>query len=101
MEKNAFMFVAIGALATLTGCKEDEQSKAAAAPVQTVEWFKAHKIERDAQLSKCNSNPGELMITPNCVNASQAASTTTWSARSGVKGIKPITAQDIRDNNRK
>ena len=49
------------------GC--DTTSEAA---VQTVDWYKDHPTERDAQLKKCRANPRELALTKNCINAKRA-----------------------------
>jgi len=65
MEKNVVMLLTAALALTLAGCKEK---------VHTVEWFKEHEAEREAQLAKCQSNPGELAETPNCINAGHAAS---------------------------
>jgi predicted Fe-S protein YdhL (DUF1289 family) len=53
-------------IASLSGCGRDE-------PVQTVDWYKANSPERLKVLERCNANPGELALTPNCVNAKIAA----------------------------
>lgn len=52
--------------AILSGCGKQE-------PVQTVDWYKANSPERLNVLERCNANPGELALTPNCVNAKTAA----------------------------
>ena len=52
--------------AILSGCGKQE-------PVQTVDWYKANSPERVKVLERCNANPGELALTPNCVNAKTAA----------------------------
>ncbi|CAM5553894.1 MULTISPECIES: EexN family lipoprotein [Pseudomonas] len=52
--------------AILSGCGKQE-------PVQTVDWYKANSPERLKVLERCNANPGELALTPNCVNAKTAA----------------------------
>lgn len=52
----------------LTGYTKD-----ALDPVQTVEWYKMHEVERKATVERCRNNAGELAATPNCVNANQAA----------------------------
>jgi predicted small lipoprotein YifL len=52
--------------ATLSGCGKQE-------PVQTVDWYKANAPERLKVLERCKANPGELALTPNCVNAKTAA----------------------------
>jgi hypothetical protein len=41
-------------------------------PVQSVDWYKEHKIERAERLAACRANPGELALTANCVNAKSA-----------------------------
>ncbi|MFU2883526.1 EexN family lipoprotein [Pseudomonas aeruginosa] len=92
MKKHAVMILAAVAALALAGCKEDEKPQEV---VQTVEWFKEHSAEREAQLAKCKSNPGELAATPNCVNASRADSSSTWSKRGGIKAPAPLTAEDI------
>lgn len=93
MNKFTVLLVVAGTLSMLAGCKED---KPAEEVVQTVEWYKAHKTERAEVLAKCKSNPGELAATPNCVNASRADSSTTWSAKGGgISPVKPLTADQI------
>lgn len=52
--------------AILSGCGKQE-------PVQTVDWYKANSPERLKVLERCSANPGELALTPNCVNAKTAA----------------------------
>jgi len=94
MKKVTLILATVGLLVGLTGCNEDK--KAEAEPVQTVDWYKEHTTERRAMLDKCNNNPGELAATPNCVNASRAESSLTWSARGGVKTPAPLTADDLR-----
>jgi len=63
MGKNVVVMLAAVAALSLAGCKEK---------VHTVEWFVEHKAEREAQLVKCHSNPGEMAKTPNCINATRA-----------------------------
>lgn len=53
------------AILILSACEENT-------PVQTVEWYKTHDSERDDMLAKCESNPGELEGSANCINAKQA-----------------------------
>lgn len=69
----------------LTACNKNEEV------VQTVDWYKSHKVEREEVIAKCTDNPGELAATPNCVNASQAASDITWGAEGGIKAPAPLT----------
>ncbi|MDR4470971.1 MAG: EexN family lipoprotein [Nitrospira sp.] len=61
--------VLLSGMIALTGC-----TKEALEPVNTVEWYKAHDAEREIMLQKCQSNPGQLAETPNCINAKEAAS---------------------------
>lgn len=87
--KKLTVLLVLGTLSMLAGCKEDKEV------VQTVDWYKAHKAERAEVLAKCKANPGELAATPNCVNASRADSSSTWSAKGGIRPVKPLTADDI------
>lgn len=92
MNKFTVLLVVAGTLSMLAGCKEDKPAEV----VQTVEWYKANKTERAEVLANCKANPGELAATPNCVNASRADSSTTWSAKgSGISPVKPLTADQI------
>ena len=82
----------------MTGCKEERLTEV----VQTVDWYKAHKTERDDMMEKCRNNPGELALTPNCVNANRALSAITWGATGGLKPIKkpikPMTVEQLKKN---
>ena len=85
----AFVF----SLLLISGCKTEQPPE----EVKTVEWYKANKNERDVRLTKCESNPGELALTPNCVNASRAKQSSTWGATGGgISPMEPITANDIK-----
>ena len=53
----------------VSGCN-DETSKQE--ETKTVSWYKQNKPERKAKLAQCKENPGELMMTPNCINARKA-----------------------------
>ena len=88
MNKAAVFLVVAGALSMLAGCQE---------AVQSVDWYKAHKAERDDVLAKCRANAGTIGATPNCVNAGQAQSAVTWGAKSGIKTPAPLTADDIKN----
>lgn len=59
--------------------------------VQTVDWFVAHDQERNKVLATCRNNPGELGLTPNCINAQSADSNKTWSAKGGAIKVAPLT----------
>ena len=73
----------IAAASILSACHPTE-------PTHSVEWFVEHRQELKDTVAKCNSNPGELAATPNCINASRASSEITWGAKgSGVK-VEPI-----------
>jgi hypothetical protein len=92
MKKLTVLLVVAGALAMLSGCEEDKPAEV----VQTVDWYKAHQTERDEVLAKCKVNPGELAVTPNCVNASRSDSSSTWSAKGGgISPVRPLTAEEI------
>lgn len=70
MKTKIFIILALTLFAF--GCKKTEE-------VQTVDWYEQHNQEREAMLEKCNNNPGELMATPNCINASKARAKSTGS----------------------
>jgi hypothetical protein len=92
MKKFTVLLVITGTLSILAGCNEEKPVEV----VQTVDWYKANKIERAEVLTKCKANAGELAATPNCVNASRANSSTTWGAKGGgIAPVKPLTADEI------
>ena len=92
MTKYALTAFAVSLLLS-SGCKQEQPPE----EVKTVEWFKANKSERDARLAKCQSSPGELALTPNCVNADRAKQSSTWGATGGgISPMEPITANDIK-----
>ncbi|HAY4757173.1 TPA: EexN family lipoprotein [Escherichia coli] len=69
--------------AVLVGCNKTPE------PVQSVDWYKEHKAEREAMLAKCKANPGELALTPNCVNAQAAKEAIAFGTQSGIKTTAP------------
>lgn len=79
MKKLALSLVVAGVLA---GCGDNT-------PVQTVDWYKAHKAERTAMIDKCKANPGELAASPNCINATRAESAVDAAKRGGLN-VEPI-----------
>jgi hypothetical protein len=89
MKASTILMISTVTFFSLTGCE-----KKATEVVQTVDWYKEHKAERLALLEKCKSNPGELAATPNCINASRAASQITWGANKGIE-VKPLDAKDL------
>lgn len=52
----------------------------------SVEWFKENRAALKETLAKCNSNPGKLALTPNCVNAGRAQGDITWGS-TGTGGV--------------
>lgn len=62
MNKPMAAFVALVAIA-LTGCEKE---------LQSVEWYKAHDIERMEIIRECKAYADKLSKTQNCVNAKQA-----------------------------
>jgi hypothetical protein len=93
MKKSTISMVMVAVLSILSGCQEEKPVDV----VQTVDWYKANKAERLEMLAKCKNNPGELAATPNCINASRAASAITWGAKGGIQ-VEPLTAEDLKKN---
>ena len=62
--KKLTLFLCVASV--LAGCGEGSE------PVHLVDWYKSHEAERKAMIAKCESNPGELLATPNCINATRA-----------------------------
>ncbi|WP_211453893.1 EexN family lipoprotein [Collimonas antrihumi] len=75
----AFLFVTT---MTLVGCAEKT-------PVQTIDWYKTHEVERLAMIENCSANPGELAASPNCINAKTAANHIAVDKR-GYQKLTPI-----------
>ena len=59
-------------------------------PTHSVEWFIDNRPALKEALAKCNSNPGELATTPNCINAKKAQGTITWGAKGGGVKVEPL-----------
>lgn len=59
------IYVLLALAAALTGCGDNQ-------PVQTVDWYKQHDTERKEMVAKCDANPGQTELAPNCTNAKQA-----------------------------
>ena len=78
MKKIFALSISAAAVLSIFGCEDKSEI------VQTVDWFKAHRPEREIVLEKCRSNPGQLLATPNCINAGKAASAITWGATGGI-----------------
>lgn len=71
----------------LAGCKEDE-------PVQTVEWYKEHTVERGQMISTCAKQGGEKLVSANCVNAKKADNELTLEKRGGYRSRAPMDFKD-------
>ncbi len=71
--KNKIIYLLLISLA-LTGCFEETPKKE---EVHTVAWFLEHQDVMNTTLEKCSNNPGELLQTPNCINAIEARRTIT------------------------
>lgn len=54
--------------AALTGCNDADKGQQS----KTVGWFLDHRDELAVALKGCSDNPGELQMTPNCINANEA-----------------------------
>lgn len=65
----------------LVGCA----SEPAQEEVKTVDWYKANKEAMSAKLKECAANPGQLMYTPNCMNAGRAQNDLTFEKRGGIE----------------
>ena len=76
---SALLFIAA---VTLVGCGDKD-------PVQTVDWYKAHETERLSMIEKCDANPGELALSPNCINAKKAGNQITVDKR-GYQKLTPF-----------
>lgn len=89
------MFTIIFLFSTLlAGCLEKKQppspeKKVEEEVVRTVSWYKENKEELKIMLAKCDENPGELMETPNCINAAQAQAQLDAAKRGGLE-VKPL-----------
>lgn len=74
--------LSLAAAVILAGCGENT-------PVQAVDWYKAHDVERKEMIVKCKDNPGELAASPNCINAQQAQNEKDLSRRGYLK-LPPV-----------
>ncbi len=95
VQRSTFIIFMVSALVmelSLTSCTRE-----ALDPVQDVQWYKTHEAERKSMLAKCHNNPGQLALTPNCVNAEQAwKEVTAASTRSSFDAMKPMTAEEFK-----
>jgi len=87
--RKPLILLLVGA-AVLAGCNKETPE-----PVQTVDWYKAHKPERLATIEKCRNNPGQLAGTPNCINASRADAQAEAAKRS-VPSVTILSADDFK-----
>ncbi|MDR8763803.1 hypothetical protein FEP90_05526 [Burkholderia multivorans] len=58
------LIAAMLAVSALAGCDGE--------PTHDVAWYKTHEPERQAKITQCNNDPGELSHAPNCKNAARA-----------------------------
>lgn len=65
MNTKALSLGLIAVAGVLSACHSTE-------PTRSVEWFVEHREELKDAIAKCESNPGELAATPNCINAKRA-----------------------------
>ena len=65
--KTKIIFISLTAL-ILNGCFD----KTTKEKTHTVDWFLNNLSILDDTLKKCDNNPGELLKTPNCLNAYKA-----------------------------
>jgi protein involved in sex pheromone biosynthesis len=65
MKKLLILFMVSSAL-TLSGCNDKSEE------TKSVSFYKNNTEKMLIQIAKCNENPGELMSTPNCINALSA-----------------------------
>jgi hypothetical protein len=49
----------------LNGCEKKEE-------VRDVSYYQSNPDDRREKIKECRNNPGELSLTPNCLNASEA-----------------------------
>ncbi|WFU45744.1 EexN family lipoprotein (plasmid) [Bradyrhizobium sp. CB82] len=54
--------------AALAGCNDADKGE----QTRSVGWFLDHRDELAVALKGCSDNPGELQMTPNCINANEA-----------------------------
>ena len=92
MNKLNILFI-ITSVLFISACNEEESKvdiETKKETVHKVDWYKEHDAERKDMVAKCQNNPGELMMTPNCVNANKAKSSMIWSAKGKGTQIKPL-----------
>lgn len=92
MKNKSLPIITFLAAAVIAGC--NEENKKSVEEVKTVDYYMTNKDEMKEVLKKCNNNPGELALTPNCINAGKADNKLVWSSRGGIK-VKPLTAEEL------
>lgn len=50
-------------------------------PVQSVDWFKAHEVERKSMIESCKAHQSSFSASLNCRNAARAALSIAWRER--------------------
>ena len=97
MKQNTFIVWAVAnalLMAALAGCESREPPKE---EVRPVDWWLKHESDRAEKLVECQSKPGIIDATPNCVNASraenEAKAPANWATdKEGVRSEPPVPA---------
>jgi hypothetical protein len=95
MKQKAFIISAAAnalLISALAGCDSRDSPKE---EVRPVDWYLKHESDRAAKLVECQSQPGIIDATPNCVNASraenEAKAPTQWATdKEGVRTEPPV-----------
>ena len=80
MKQAKTLLVAVVAAVIIQGCSET---------TRTAEYYLEHDVELQDKLSECKNNPGELMRTPNCINAMKARKKQINDSMFNGSGVKP------------
>lgn len=93
IQRSLFLVPVVGILTLTTA--QTGLTKEPHDPVHDVQWYKTHEADRKSTLAKCHNNPGQLALTPNCINAEKAARELTASAPSTPP--PPLPEQSLAD----
>ena len=78
------------AVILLAGCSAPTP---ATEEVKTVDWYKQNEEARNQKIKECESNPGQLRFTPNCINAVTAESKLVFERKGGIDPDSPLPAK--------
>lgn len=93
MKKLAILVVAATTVFIVTGCNDDKAS--APEEVQSVEWYKEHKAEREDTVTNCRKIPtAQIGSNQNCVNAIRARDFVSLSAKR--LQLEPLTKEQLK-----